>query len=111
MLGNGPFNLPPLMVSIFCKVPFHLTPIGCFRPLPSGTPFIERDQRGGNTVCFSTESVVMFGIVAGIGEQPGADDLLSCLVHQGGKLRRVLAWTLAGHCPGKQVGGPMACQR
>ena len=53
----------------------------------------------------------MFGLVAGIGQQPGADDRLCRLADQRRKLRRILAGTLAGHCTRKQVRGPMARQR
>ena len=59
----------------------------------------------------NTEPVGMFGTVAGIRQQPGADELLCRLADQRRKLWRVLAGTLAGHRASKQVRGQMARQR
>lgn len=103
-------DLPALTIDSSEEAPFHLPPVFGCGPR-SGPSFARGDNGLTNAKAFPTQHVVVFGIVAGIGQEPIETDVPGGLRHGRRKLRRVLRGTEANEGAGQKMALPMADQR
>lgn len=110
MARDGALDLPALAVDSAKEAPFHLASIFCRGPR-SGSSFARWNDGATNAELLSTEHVVVFGVVAGIGQEPIEMDVRGRLPQGRGELRRVLRGAETHEGAGQQVALAVAHQR
>lgn len=110
MARDGALDLPALAVDSSKEAPFHLTSIFCRGPR-SGSSLARRNDGGTNAKLLSSEHMVVFSIVAGIGQEPIKVDVRCRLSHGWCELRRVLRGAETHEGAGQQVALAVAHQR
>ncbi len=85
------------------KVSFHLATVFAFGPSSTAAALVERNDGRADAEFFAAETMIVLGIVTGIGEQAIPVEVLGGLPHGGRKLRRILAGSRRNQCGGDQV--------
>jgi hypothetical protein len=107
---DGALDLPALAVNTAEEAPFHL-PAVFGRGPRSGAAFARGNDGRTDAELFPAQHMVVFGVVAGIGQEPVEADVASGLNHSRGKLRRVLRGAETHEGAGQKMALPMADQR
>lgn len=109
-LRNRALDVPTMTIQPTRKAAFHLPAIPALRPATPAA-FVERNDGRANAEFLAGQSVIVFGVVAGVGQQPIDEQVRAGLSHGRCELGRVLARTGADHGPGQQVAGGLTDQR
>lgn len=94
MARDRTLDLPALAVDSAKEAPFHLASVFCRGPR-SGSSLARRNDGGTNAELLSGKYMIVFGIVASIGQEPIEVDVRGGLTHGRRELRRVLRGTQA----------------
>ena len=94
--------MPSLVKELFVKLGLHLPAIVAFGPFPS-TPFVESDIGSANLQFLSTEAMVVFSIIGGIGQDRGKLHVSTRLQQGRFELRRIVARTTRDNTAGKKM--------
>jgi hypothetical protein len=100
--GKSTLDLPTLAKESVKETSFHLSTVATLGRLFS-SPGIQRNHRLADAQHFSTQLVVVFTIIGGIGQEAIVMNDLSTLEHGGDEFRRVVAGAPADPAGGKQV--------
>ena len=103
-------DLRPLAVLKFGKPPVHLSAVRSFCPAAS-TSSVQRDNRASNAQVLSGVGVVVFGVVASIGQHTVNPQSPAGTVQHRGEQRSVLTRAIRDQDFGKKMAGIMARQR
>ena len=98
------FDLPAMTVDSLREPAFHQPAVLGLGPTTPRVPAVQRNGGAAYPQLFSTQDVVAFAVVAGVGQQAGQTHMSDCLTHGRGELGMVVAG--ASHHPGasNQVG-------
>jgi hypothetical protein len=110
MARDRTFDLPALTVDSSKEAPFHLPAVFGAGP-GSGPSFACRDNGGTNAKFLSAQYMVVFGIVAGVSQEPIEVNVLRGLPHGRRKLRRILRRAEAHEGAGQQMALAVTHQR
>ena len=107
VLRKGTLDLPSLVKELFVKLGFHLPAIIAFGPFASAS-FVESDIGSADLQFLSTEAMVVFSIIGGIGQDRGKLHMSTRLQQGRSKLRRIVARTTRDNTAGKKMGMDVA---
>ena len=98
------FDLPAMPVDALGEPAFHQAAVLGLGPTTPRVPAVQRNGRAGNAQLLSTQDVVAFAVVAGIGQQAGQAQVPDRLAHGRGELGMIVAGTSDDRGPGNQMG-------
>lgn len=111
VLGNRAFRVPAASVDPGRKAAVHLPTITGRRTGVAVSTMIKGNHRGANTQSFSTDAMVLFGVVGCVAKEAMNRKVLGCLGDRGEKIRCVVGRSVADRQGGNQVGAMMGNQR
>lgn len=103
------FNLGSVAVSEAVEPPIHLAAVFGSGPALAAAA-VEVDDRAADTQFLACKDVVVFGVVAGVGQHAVQRQSCLGLAEDGSKQRRVLAGPVGDHHINQEVGGIVAGQ-
>ena len=111
MARDGTFHLPSLSIAAPAVRSFHFSAVLGGGPTSAGATFVQDDDRRLHSQHFTAKTMIVFGIVTGVAQQPMPTYLAACLADRRNEVGRVLTGSATDGGTSQQMRGRMTNDR